>query len=251
MTAGLVNRTYIAGEEQLPEYEDIDGLIDLIVSSPHSSNLNVYRNLEQTGSLRMTPRSSPDGSSMLMLSALGRIKLVGQEEQDISWRGTMELLPNREVADFELVVILRESRLKIFFQFDPEHYEFSYKVEQDGETLVDSEDSDSKAVKRIKALLFPLGLSPKAMKRKAARGQSLAPADAMRAQFGKVMIAGVRQSAYIVTLSPTKSRSLKFYFSETGEMLKVGDEDGKPVMGTYDILSEGFKFPPDGGGKKR
>ena len=180
-----------------------------------------------------------------MMSAVGEMDIGLQGKLDVTWRGEIDLKPNNYVERFNLSVSFRNPRVRITLEFDPSSYEIDYTVEQDGKLVVDSADKDSKVVKRVKALLFPLGLSPGALKRKDARGQSIAPRDAMRVQYGKVTIAGVRQTAYLITLSPTKSNRLKFYFSEVGELLKVGDPDGKPVMG-YDILSEGYQFPPGG-----
>ena len=245
MTGLLVNRTYFGSEDLLPDVGDSEAVVELIVSNENSSNLNVYKDSEEVGSIRITPRQLDDGGAQIVLSAVGKMSLVGLGEMDAVWRGELDLLANRDVSRFELWVSFREPKLKIFFEFDPETYEIGFRVKKDGEVVADSADEDSKIAKRVKALLFPLGLTPGALKRKEARGQSLAPRDAMRVQFGKVTIAGVRQTVYMVTLSPTRSRSLKFYISETGELLKVGDEKGEPIMGSYSILSEGYQFPPD------
>ena len=67
----------------------------------------------------------------------------------------------------------------------------------------------------------------------------------MVARFGKVIIAGERQVSYILYINPQKgNKAIKLYFSETGELLKVGREADRPgaddsVMG-YTVLSPGL-----------
>ena len=243
MTALLVNRTYFFSQDRLPQVGDADGVIDRILSHRPSSNLALHRDFKEVGTISLTPRNLPDGGAEILMTAIGKIELGGSGEQDVVWRGEVELAPDRDVEKFSLKIIFSETGRKVTLSFDPDEMEFDYKVEQNGLVLLDSDDESSKIVKRVKLLLAPLGLSPAALKRKEAKGASLANDENILVRYGKVDIAGVRQSVYILELSPTKSRKLKFYFSETGELLKVGDKKGGPVMG-YDILSEGYRWPP-------
>ncbi|MFT5105315.1 MAG: hypothetical protein ACI8XO_000859 [Verrucomicrobiales bacterium] len=239
MTIQLVLRSYFSTEDRLPLVKDPSEIVNRFVSHPKTSNLNVYRDRKLVGSISISPSQLKNGNSELLLSAIGKINFPGLEEQDIGWRGTLELTPGHEVVGFELKVKFRYPRIDVGLIFDLETLEIGYQVEQDGEIIIDSGDSDSKAVKRVKFMLAAWGLSPKALKRKEARGAQLQDDDVMIARYGRVVIGGERQTAYVLELAPMRGKRFKIYFSEAAELLKIGN-----VLG-YEVLSEGFKLMPD------
>jgi hypothetical protein len=242
MTVLLINRSYFSSEDRLPVVKNPDEVIERFITHPNSSNLNVYRDREVVGSLSITPRQLSNGNRDLLMNALGKIDFPGVGKQDVAWQGKLELTPGHEVAKFELTVKFRNPRMKVGLEFDPQTFDIRYRVEHGGEVLIDSADEESKAVKRVKFLLAAWGLSPKALKSKGQGRESLARDDAIVARFGRVVIGGERQTAYILDVAPMRGRRFKLYFSEAGELLKIGN-----VLG-YEILSEGFNQTGSGGG---
>jgi hypothetical protein len=134
--------------------------------------------------------------------------------------------------------------VNVNLEIDPQTYAIEYLVTQDDEVLIDSDDLKSKAVRRVKMLLGVWGMSPKALKKKEARGDGPAGGNlAIIARHGKIEISGERQSAYILDIALTRGKRFKLYFSEAGELLKVSS-----VLG-YEILSDAFVAPGGAGGK--
>ena len=227
MTVLLVNRSYFSSEDHLPVVRS-EHVIDLFIKNPNSSDLYVYRGKKQVGSLSIIPRELEDGRIELQLTALGKIDFLGLDAQDVVWRGELELTPQHDVVHFDLVVKFRHPRVNVALEIDPETFEIAYQVMQDGEILIDSDDEKSKAVRRVKKLLSLSGMSPKALKRKEARRESPdGKQSTMVARYGKMIIGGER---------------LLLYFSEVGELVKIG-----PVLG-YDVLSSAFAPPARAGG---
>ena len=242
MTILLVVESYFSSEDRLPEV-GAEHVIDLFVRSPNSSNLIVYRGKKNVGSISITPRELDDGRIDLQMNALGKIDFPGLGEQDVAWRGELELTPEHDVAEFELKVKFRHPSVSVALGIDPETFEIDYEVTQSGEVLIDSDDTRSKAVKRVKLLMGAWGMSPKALKRKEKRRRARAAEEKgeIVARYGKVKIGGERHSAYILDLAPMRGKRFKIYFSEAGEILKVGS-----VLG-YEILSEAFAAPGEQG----
>ncbi len=56
MTVMLVMRAYFSSEDRLPLVRDPDGVIELFINNPNSSNLNVYRDRELVGSISISPK---------------------------------------------------------------------------------------------------------------------------------------------------------------------------------------------------
>ena len=243
MTIQLVKRSYFSNEDRLPEVTP-EHVIDLFVNNPNTSGLIVYRGKKEVGSITISPRDLGDGRIELLMTALGKIDFAGMGEQDIAWRGELELTPEHDVAHLDLKVKFRNPRVNVNLEIDPQTYAIEYLVTQDDEVLIDSDDLKSKAVRRVKMLLGVWGMSPKALKKKEARGDGPAGGNlAIIARHGKIEISGERQSAYILDIALTRGKRFKLYFSEAGELLKVSS-----VLG-YEILSDAFVAPGGAGGK--
>lgn len=241
MTVLLVMRAYFSSEDRLPLVKDADEVIELFIQNPNTSELNVYRDRKVVGSISISPKQLANGGKELLMTALGEIDFPGVDRQDIGWRGEMELTPENEVAHLDLSVTFTDPRMKVGLQFDPETFEIKYSVEQGGVMLLDSADTESKPVKRVKFLLGLWGLSPEKLRRKEQSRTGIADEDSIEVRFGKVKIGGERQTAYILYLKPMSEREFKVYFSETGEILKIGASGDRDQVWGYEILSEGFK----------
>ena len=251
MTVMLVMRSYFSSEDRLPLVRDPDGVIELFINNPNTSNLNVYRDRELVGSISISPKLLSNGNRQLMVTALGEIDFPGVDKQDVGWRGELELTPRNEVEHFDLNVTFGKSQMKVTLVIDPKTFEINYLVEHKGTKLIDSDDRNSKHVKRVQFLLGLWGMSPEKLRKKGQGSGGIAGEDAIKVRFGKVEIGGERQTAYILYLSPMREREFKVYFSETGEILKIGAErerDRDQVWG-YEILSEGFRVLQDTDGE--
>ena len=243
MTLLLVMRSYFSSEDRLPLVKDVDGVIELFIQNPNTSELKVYRDRKVVGSISISPKPLENGNRRLMMTALGEIDFPGVDRQDIGWRGALELTPDNEVAQLDLSVTFTDPRMKVGLQFDPETFKVNYVVEQNGERLIDSANQDSKPVKRVQFLLGLWGLSPEKLRRKEQRRAGLVEEDAIKVRFGKVTIGGERQTAYILYLKPMRDRGFKVYFSEAGEILKIGASGDRDQVWGYEILSDGFRQP--------
>ena len=244
MTTMLVVRSYYSSEDNLPVIPEPESVIDLFIENSSPSNLGVYRDREKVGSISVTPQELNNGHTRILLTALGRMKIATLGEQDIVWSGKLELNPIREVVRLDLSIKLRDPKVEIALDFDTTTFEFNYHVVQDGEILIDSEDKKSKVVSGITKMLQALGVSPRALKRKEARGESLGEGKEFVVRHGKVVIGSERQSAYILYLPEMRGKQFKVYFSEAGEILKVGAVDDRSMMG-YEIISEVFNHSGD------
>ncbi|MGI9239535.1 MAG: hypothetical protein ACR2RV_01970 [Verrucomicrobiales bacterium] len=251
MTAMLVMRAYFSSEDRLPLVKDADEVVELFIKNPNTSNLNVYRDRKQVGSISITPKLLSNGNRQLMMTALGEIDFPAVDKQDVGWRGELELTPSNEVEHFDLTVTFSKPQMKVALLIDPKTFDIKYLVEHKGERLIDSDDRNSKHVKRVQFLLGLWGFSPEKLRKKEESGEGIAGDDAISVRFGKVEIGGERQTAYIVYLAPMRGREFKVYFSETGEILKIGagSRQGKDQVWGYEILSEGFKIAKPGAGE--
>lgn len=243
MTLLLVRSSYFSSEDRLPVV-DTDFVVDRFVNNANRSNLTVYKGRRPVGRIALSPRRLDDGRVDLLMTALGEIEIPGVGKQDLAWRGNLILNGRNEVDHLAVNVKFRDPDVRVWLEVDPATFEISYRVEHDGETVVDSDDRKSKAVRRVKLLLAAWGLGPKALQRKAEQRES--SRQQVVARHGKVEIGGEKMNAYLLEVTPLRGKKFRLYFNDAGELMKVGS-----LLG-YEILSDAFdddaRIPVGNGG---
>ncbi len=237
MTGLLVQLVYFPDESRMSQV-DPDYVVGLFLRNKEISELSVFKGAEKVGEISLLPQHVPKDETGgvqtlkrdLIFDASGDVALPNLDEQMLRWNGRIRIAEDRSIEFVDISVRFEKPKVRVSLEMDPKKLEFNYVVSRDDVVVTDSKtDPNAPGLAELRLLMLAWGVNPAQIESAAAEQQKKSK---ISARHGNIKLGGKRFHAYVLSLDVMESGSVKLYFTDAGELVKVDTFLG------YELLSE-------------